>query len=180
MAKITEGLRRSLRRFQREFSGRGPGLLSTTHKRVSKPTGFKSQVLGTVQTRNCGAPEILVPVWVVFWHPKGCQNRWFSKWPVLGTFKARSFCAPAIWYPFGCFRFLEVLTGVDNPSRNLSKPNFLEVCFGTLPTFLRSVSSWRRLALKTYSSCEYLLILPKHSERCLLLPGMTALCLILA
>ena len=42
---------------------------STTHKRVSEPMGFKkSQVLGTVKTRNFGAPAISVPVWVVLWH----------------------------------------------------------------------------------------------------------------
>ena len=59
--------------------------VSTTHKSVPKPLGFKSQVLGTIKTRNFGAPRMLVPVWVVLWHPKG------SKWQVLGTFEHEKF-----------------------------------------------------------------------------------------
>ena len=63
----------------------------------------KSQVFGTVKTRNFGAPAILVPVWVVLWHPKGYQNRWFSEWHDLGTFKTRNFGAPAILVPVWVF-----------------------------------------------------------------------------
>ena len=52
-----------------------------------------------VKTRNFGAPPIWVLVWVVLWHPKGYQNRWFSKWQVLGTCKARNFGAQAVLGP---------------------------------------------------------------------------------
>ena len=65
--------------------------------------------LGTINTRNFGAPAILVPVWVVLWHPKGYQNRWFSKWQVLGTFRICNFGAPAILVSVGCFRSLHVV-----------------------------------------------------------------------
>ena len=56
----------------------------------------KSQVLGTVKTRNFGAPAILVPVWVVLWHPKGKKTDGFQNgkfWGLSVTFKTRNFGA---------------------------------------------------------------------------------------
>ena len=56
--------------------------------RIQKKEGFiQTQVLPFL----IGAPAILVQVWVVLWHPKGHQNRLFSKWQVVGIFSTSNF-----------------------------------------------------------------------------------------
>ena len=70
--------------------------INNTQKGYQNRWVSKSQVLGTAKTRNFGARAILVPVWVVLWHPKGYQNRWFSKWQVQGTFETRKFGSQVI------------------------------------------------------------------------------------
>ena len=64
--------------------------------------GFEIASSGDCQNSQIGAPAILVPVWVVLWHPKEYQNRWFSKWQVLGTLKTRNF-GTAILVPVWVF-----------------------------------------------------------------------------
>ena len=100
---------------------------STAHKGVSKPMGFKiassgdfppqhangrqnqwvskSQVLGAVKTQNSGAPAILVPMWVVFWHPKSIKTDGFQNGKFWGLSKLVFLVHQQFWYPFGCFRF---------------------------------------------------------------------------
>ena len=66
-------------------------------QRGTKTDGFQngkfrglSKLAILAQQKNMGH------VWVVLCHPKGYQNRWFSGQHVLGTFKTRTFGAPAI------------------------------------------------------------------------------------
>ena len=52
----------------------------------------KSQVLGTAKLAILVHQQLITQT-----HPKRYQNRWFSKWQVLGTFKTRNFGAPAVF-----------------------------------------------------------------------------------
>ena len=87
--------------------------------------GIKPMIFNMPSSGDCQNsqfwPAILLPVWVVLLHLKGYQNRWFSKWQALGTFKARSFGAPAATSNFA------TRLGVSERKGGFSKGGFCRV-----------------------------------------------------